>query len=55
VIYRLHSRSNLDSRIRDWPVVEGPLPGNGARRTVVAPLAPDLNFYGVSYELAPLP
>ena len=55
VIYRLHSRSKLDSRVRDWPVVEGPLPGNGARRTVVAPLAPDRNFYGVSYELAPLP
>ncbi len=55
VIYRLHSRSDLTSRVRDWPVVAGPFYGNGARRTLVAPLAPDRNFYGVSFGLAPAP
>jgi hypothetical protein len=55
VIYRLHSRSELSSRVRDWPVVAGPFDGTGARRTVLAPLVPDPTFYGVSFELAPAP
>lgn len=55
VIYRLHSRSDLTNRVRDWPVVNGPLGGTGVRRTVDAPLVEDTNFYGVSFELAPFP
>lgn len=55
VIYRLHSRSDLTNRVRDWPVVNGPLAGTGARRTVNAPIVEQRNFYGVSFELAPNP
>jgi hypothetical protein len=55
VSYRLHSRSDLTNRVRDWPVVNGPAPGNGLRRTVTAPLVEDRNFYGVSFELLPVP
>ena len=55
VRYRLHSRSDLTNRVRDWPVVNGPSPGNGLRRTVIAPLVEDRNFYSVSFELLPVP
>ncbi|MFP6871896.1 MAG: VWA domain-containing protein [Verrucomicrobiales bacterium] len=55
ITYRLHTRSDLTSRVRDWQVVADPVEGTGSRETVVLPLANDRDFYAVSYQLAPAP
>ena len=55
ITYRLHTRSELTSRVRDWQVAADPIDGTGARETVVLPLANDRDFYGISYQLAPAP
>ena len=55
ITYRLHTRSELTSRVRDWQVAADPIDGTGARETVVLPLVNDRDFYGISYQLAPAP
>ncbi len=54
VVYRIHNRSNLQSRIRDWNKVLGPITGNGSRQTFTVPVDQDREFFAVSFELAPL-
>lgn len=55
VLYRIHERSDLTSRVRDWNVLAGPFAGDNTRQTRPAPKLEDISFYGVSFELAPLP
>jgi hypothetical protein len=55
VTYRLHTRSELSSRVRDWQVVADPIAGSGARETILVPVTRDRDFYGVSYQLIPAP
>ncbi len=55
VTYRLHTRSELSSRVRDWQVVTEPVAGTGARETVVLPVTYERDFFGVSYQLVPAP
>lgn len=55
VLYRIHERSDLTSRVRDWNVLAGPFAGDNTRQTRPAPKLEDICFYGVSFELAPLP
>ena len=55
VLYRVHNRSNLESRVRDWNKLLGPLAGDGTRMEFILPIDVDRKFFGVSFELAPLP
>ena len=51
VVYRVHSRGDLTERVRDWPVVAGPMVGDGSREVINLPRVNDKKFYGVSFEL----
>jgi len=55
VVYRVHSRTDLTSRVRDWPRVAGPFAGDDTRRILLLPLNVERNFYAVSFDLAPAP
>ena len=54
VIYRVHNRDNLGSRIRDWNKVISPVIGDGTRKSYTVPVDLEREFFSVSYELAPL-
>ena len=53
VTYRIHERSDLDHRVRDWNILSGPIAGDGTRQTHQVLELSNENFYGVSFELAP--
>ena len=55
ITYRLHTRSDLSSRVRDWQVIADPIAGSDTRETIQVPLTRDRDFYGVSYQLIPAP
>jgi len=54
VLYRIHNRNGLDSRIRDWNKIVSPINGDGTRKSFTLPVDLDREFFSVSYELAPL-
>jgi len=54
VIYRVHNRSELKGRVRDWNKLTPPMPGDGGFILLTVPVDPGREFFGVSFELAPL-
>ena len=53
VVYRIHERSDLLHRVRDWNRLSGLITGDGTRQTHQVLELSDENFYGVSFDLAP--
>ena len=53
VVYRIHEKSELLHRVRDWNILSGPIAGDGTRQTHQVLGLSDENFYGVSFDLAP--
>ena len=53
VVYRIHEKSELLHRVRDWNVLSGPIAGDGTRQTHQVLGLSNEKFYGVSFDLAP--
>ncbi|MEC8190550.1 MAG: hypothetical protein VX033_05130, partial [Verrucomicrobiota bacterium] len=53
VVYRIHERTDLLHRVRDWNRLSGLITGDGTRQTHQVLELSDENFYGVSFDLAP--
>jgi hypothetical protein len=53
VVYRIHEKSELLHRVRDWNMLSGPIAGDGTRQTHQVLGLSDESFYGVSFDLAP--